>query len=145
MAKDYSLSNAAILGMLDNLDATINGGTGAVINIYSGCVPTNADAALCGNTLLAQLAMCSCNAFGCAADVGGCNLGRLTANCITDDCAADATGTATFFRILTQCAGTVVTQGTVGTTACFDLNLNTACITACATVSITSMTVDLLE
>jgi len=145
MAKDYSISNAAILQMLDTLDTQINAGTGAVVNIYSGTPPALADTALCGNTLLAQLAMCATNAFGAAADVGACNLGRLTANAIADDCAANATGAATFFRILTQACGTVVTQGTVGTTACFDLTLNTACITACATVSITSMTVDLAE
>lgn len=143
MAKDYSLSNAAVLSILNDLDATINGGTGAVINIYSGSVPANADAALCSNTLLAQLAMCSTNAFGNAADqTPG---GRITANCICDDCCANACGTASFFRILTQACGTVVTQGTVGATSCFDMTLSSTSITSGATVSISSMTIDLAE
>jgi hypothetical protein len=145
MAKDPSLSNAAVLALLNQLDTQINGGTGAVVNVYaSGCcaVPSVADAAATG-TLLAQLAMCSTNAFGCAADQDPG--GRITANCICSDCCANATGTADYYRILTQACGTSVWQGTVGTTSCFDLTLNTACITSGSTVSVTSLTIDLAE
>jgi hypothetical protein len=69
---------------------------------------------------------------------------RVTAAAITADSSADATGTASFFRILTQNAGTVVAQGTAGTSAA-DLILNTVSITAGSTVSITAATVTLPE
>jgi hypothetical protein len=141
MANAFYVTNAAAQSMLNAFTTAADAGTAAVINIYSGTAPADADAALSGNTLLAQLTM-SGTSFGAATDA---NPGaRITANTITSDSSADATGTATFFRILTQNAGTVVAQGTVGT-ASADLVLNTTSITAGSTVSITSATVTLPE
>ena len=80
--------------------------------------------------------------FGAATDLAPG--ARITANSITADSSADATGTATFFRILTQNAGTVTAQGNVDTSAA-DLILNTTAITAGSTVSITSATITLPE
>lgn len=143
MANGFYLTNAVVTGMLNStgLAESIDAGTAAVINIYSGTAPVNADAALSGNTLLAQLT-CSATAFSGYSDTT--TAARATFAAITADSSADATGTATFFRILTQNAGTVVAQGTVGTSAA-DLILNTVSLTAGSTVSITSATIDLPE
>lgn len=83
-------------------------------------------------TLLAELAF-SNPAFGAAAT------GTATANSITDDSSANATGTAAVCRIRDRDNATVF-EGTVGTTGA-DLNLNTTSITSGDTVSISSMTV----
>ncbi len=141
MAADFVITNAVAQSMLNAFTTATDAGTAAVINIYSGTPPADADAALSGNTLLAQLTM-SGTSFPAATDL---NPGaRITANAITADSSADATGTATFFRILTQNAGTVTAQGTAGT-ASADLILNTVSITAGSTVSITAATVTLPE
>lgn len=134
MANGFYITNNVAKAMLDQFTTQLDAGTAAVINLYSGTPPADADAALSGNTLLAQLTM-SGTSYGAAADA---NPGaRITANAITADSSADATGTATFFRKLTQNAGTVCAQGTVGT-ASADLILNTTSITAGSTVSVTS-------
>lgn len=106
-------------------------GSNGKIRIYSGTVPADANAALSSNTLLAELA---CSATFAAAASGGV----LTVNTITQDSAADATGTASFFRIL-KSDNTVILQGAVGTSGA-ELNLNTTSISAGAAVSITSFT-----
>ena len=119
--------------IVDALDA----GTAAVINIYDGSVPADADASIGASTLLAQLTM-SATAFGAAADD---TPGAIaTASAITSDSSANATGTASYFRVLTQNAGTPCMQGTVGN-ATADLILNTVSITIRSTVAITSFTV----
>jgi hypothetical protein len=141
MANAFSLTSTVAQGMLNStgLAESIDAGTAAVINIYSGTAPTNADTALSGNTLLAQLT-CNATAFSGYSDTG--TAARATFAAITSDTSADATGTATFFRILTQSGGTVIAQGSAGT-ASADLILNTTAITAGSTVSITSATIDL--
>lgn len=141
MAADFILTNAVVLAMLDTLDDQANAGTAAVINIYDGSVPADADASIGASTLLAQLTM-SATAFGAAADAAP--NGTLTAAAITADSSANATGTATYFRVLTQNAGTTICQGTVGT-ATADLILNTVSITSGSTVSITSFVITMAE
>ena len=141
MALNPYITNAAAQAMLTALGTAIDAGTAAVINIYSGTAPANADAALSGNTLLAQL-VCSGTAFTGITDTG--TAARATFAAISPDTSADASGTATFWRILTQNAGTVVVQGTVGTSNA-DLILNTTAITAGSQVSITSATIDMPE
>jgi hypothetical protein len=61
----------------------------------------------------------------------------MTANAITDDSSANATGTASWFRI-TDSAGNAVVDGDVGTSGS-DLNLNTVSITSGVQVSVTSL------
>lgn len=77
--------NEALQSWLDNL-------SGARINVYSGTRPAGPDSALSGNTLLAELT----GSVTFAADP---TTGSLTANSITGDTAANATGTASFIRI----------------------------------------------
>jgi hypothetical protein len=62
--------------------------------------------------------------------------GTVTANAITQDSSADASGTATWFRIVDS-DGTFVLDGDVGT----DLVLDDAAIVAGGTVSVTSLVV----
>lgn len=125
--------------MMTTLGTQIDAGTAAVIDIYSGTMPTNVDTALSGNTLLAEL-VCSATAFAGVTDTG--TAARATFAAIANDSSADATGSASFFRILTQAGGTAIAQGTVGTSSA-DFILNTIAITAGSVVSITSATIDL--
>lgn len=120
--------NAAADAVVDLIDAGTPPGS---LRVYSGTMPTDANTALSGNTLLAQLTM-STTAFGSASS------GVATAASITADSSADATGTATFHRIL-NAAGTVIIQGSVGTSGC-DLNLSSVSIVAGGSVAVTSYT-----
>jgi hypothetical protein len=125
-------SNAARDAAINAITATLNSGS---VRIYSGTAPANADAALSGNTLLAQATL-NATAFGAAAS------GVATAGAITADSSADATGTPTFFRLLTS-GGTVVYQGTAGASG-QELNLadlSGGQILAGGSVSITSLTI----
>lgn len=116
---------------MDLIDDSANAGAGAAtLRIYNGTPPASANAALSGNTLLAQLTM-SDPAFGAASG------GVLTASAITQDSSADATGTASFFRILDSDAN-VVLQGTVSTSGA-DLNMTSTSIVITEPVSVTSL------
>lgn len=120
--------NAACDAVVDLVDA---GTPPGLLKLYSGTAPADANAALSGNTLLATLTM-SATAFGSSV------AGVATANAITSDTNAAASGTATFHRI-TNAAGTAIMQGSVGTSGC-DLNLNTAAIVAGQTVAVPAYT-----
>lgn len=115
---------------LDAVDSSI--GASGLLRIYDGTQPANVAAALSGQTLLAELAL-SATAFGAAA------AGVLTANAISDDPSANATGTATW-GTLTTSGGTRRVDFSVGTSGA-DLNLNSVSITAGATVSVTSFVI----
>jgi hypothetical protein len=126
-------ANAARDAALNAVTATVNNGS---LRIYSGTAPANADGALSGNTLLAQLTL-GATAFGAAAS------GVATANAISADTSADATGTPTFFRLLASNGTTVVYQGTAAATGA-ELNLSNLSggqIVAGGSVSVTSLTV----
>jgi hypothetical protein len=87
------------------LDAAYDRGTGMKLKIYAGSVPANADASIGGATLLGTLTLAN-TPFSAASS------GVKTAGAIASDTDADATGTASFFR-LTKSDDTVVAQGTV--------------------------------
>lgn len=140
MANAPFVTNVVAQALATAYLAQQDAGTAAVIEIYSGTVPVDADASVTG-TLLASL---TCSATSGTVAASG-NNGRLTFAAITSDSSADNTGTATHFRIKTQTGGTVVFQGTVGTITGFDLILNTTSITAGSIVSITSATMDFPE
>jgi hypothetical protein len=127
MASNLYLANVSANAEADALAALLNNG---YLRIYSGTQPANADTALSGNTLLAELRF-GATAFPAAV------AGVLTANAITADTSADATGTATFFRCFKSDGTTVVLDGSVGT-ATADLILNSTAIQLGAQVSVTS-------
>jgi hypothetical protein len=107
-------------------------GAGGRITYYSGTVPTNADAALSGNTVIAQ-------AFVPSADFMGNPVGGVAALSATlTDLAADNSGTMTFFRWETS-AGAAVQQGTVTVTGGGgDITFASVAITAGQTINLTS-------
>jgi len=117
-------------GWLDDINAALNAGAGAaLIRIYDGTRPATGGAA---TTLLAELT-CSDPAAGAPA------AGVLTFSAITQDASANATGTATWFRMVDSTAGFVM-DGNVGTSGS-DLNLTTTSIVATQPVSISSATI----
>ena len=125
MALSYTttLRNA----MLDAITTAV--GNAGLLRIYDGAKPAAGGAA---TTLLAEL---TCGTPFAAGASGGV----LTLGSITQDSSANATGTATWFRITTS-GGTWIIDGTVGTSGA-DLNLTTTSITATQPVSVTSMTI----
>lgn len=108
-------------------------GTSALLRIYSGSRPADADTAVSG-TLLAELT-CDATAFA-----GSASNGVLTANSITSDSSANATGTATHFRLVASNGTTVVMDGDCGTSGS-DLNLTTTSITSGQPVQVTSFVI----
>ena len=123
------LSTAARNAMLDGITSTVGGS--AKLRIYDGTQPAGPGTAVSTQVLLAEL---TCNAtFAPAASSG-----TLTLNSITQDSSADATGTASWFRIVTS-GGTAVIDGSVSTSGA-DMNLNSTSIVSGGTVSITSAT-----
>ena len=73
------------------LDAFLAQCNNGFLRLYDGTPPANADGALSGNTLLAELGL-SATAFGAA------SAGVATANTITRDSSANNSGTPTFAR-----------------------------------------------
>jgi len=128
------LTTTAADAMLNALTALCNSG---FLRIYSGTEPTTANTALSGNTLLAELTL-SATAFGAPAASGTDRV--ATAAAITADSSADASGTASFFRLFQSNGTTVVYQGTAGTSG-QQLNLNATDIIAGGNVSISSLTI----
>jgi len=113
--------------ILDEITALIDAGTtGGYLRIYDGTRPATGGAA---TTLLAELQF-STTSFPAASS------GAMTANAITADSSANATGTATWFRVVDDVAGHVM-DGNVGTSGS-DLNLTSTSITATQSVSCSS-------
>lgn len=109
-------------------------GTNALVRVYSGAVPANVAASLGAAVQLGELA---CSSTFALAPSGGV----ITANAITQDSAADATGTASFFRVLTS-GGTPKWQGTCGGTAqstVGDLQLNSTAIVVGGPIAVTAL------
>lgn len=116
--------------MLNQITAAIDAGVGAaLIRIYDGTRPATGGAA---TVLLAELICTDPAAPGAASGV-------LTFSAITQDASANATGTATWFRIVDS-AFAIVFDGSVGVTGA-DLNLTTTSIVATQPVSISSATI----
>lgn len=97
------------------------------LRIYNGTRPATGGTA---TTLLAEL---TCNATFAPSASGGV----LTLNSITSDTSADATGTATWARVVKSDGTTHVLDCSVGTSGA-DINLNTTSIVTGAAVSVTS-------
>lgn len=113
--------------ILDQITTAIDAGVSAgTLTIYDGVRPATGGAA---TTILAELTF-SDPSFPAA------SAGSMTANAITADASANATGTATWFRVATS-AGAAVFDGDVGTSGS-DLNLNTTSITAGVNVAVNS-------
>jgi hypothetical protein len=116
------------------LNAALDVMNSGFLRIYDSTQPADADTALGAQVLLAELTL---NATAWAA----ASSGSKSANAITADSSANATGTATW--------GSFVTSGSVrkwdfsAGTASVNLVLNTASIVAGANVSVSSFTATL--
>lgn len=130
MALSFAITTGNAI--LDRITTAIDAGSGAgKIRLYSGTSPANANASLSGNTLLAELTCSDPSAAAASAKT-------LTLNAITQDASADATGEATFFRVVDS-DNNVVLQGSVTAVGGGgDLQMNTASIVAGGPVQITS-------
>lgn len=124
-----SVSTAARNAKLDALVAFM--GASPLLRVYNGTLPAGVNSAIGVNTKLAELVMAA-TPFPAAVS------GSITANAITGDASADATGTATFYRIYKADGITAVVQGAVGLTST-DLVLNTTSIITASPVSVISL------
>lgn len=144
MAAAPQCSQAAAKAGLDALLAKLNiGGAAGVIKIFNGSPPANCEAADTG-TLLATLGL-SATAFPASANNASPRGAIATANAISDDTSADATGTAGYFRAYSWDGASTyvcVVQGNCGTAGA-DMILNTTSIVQFATISCSSWTVTL--
>lgn len=142
MANNPFFSDAAAKAAVDAVAALCNSGT---LKIYTGSQPTDANTAVGAQTLLGTLTF-SATAFGASSASGsaGSKVVTATANTITDDSSADATGTAAWFRVLKSDGTTIVFDGSVGTSGC-DLNLASTSIVSGEDISVTSFTITLTE
>lgn len=132
MALNPQLTNAAASAAADAVVDRIDAGSGAgKLRIYDGTQAATADTAIGAQVLLAELT------FGDPA-FGNASNGVATANAITADTSANATGTASWFRVVDS-DNNVVFDGTVGT-GTHDLVLNTVSIVSGAEVSVSALT-----
>lgn len=109
-------------------DAIDAGGAAGFLRVYDGTRPATGGTA---TTLLAELTF----SYPSAPNASG---GVLTFSAITADASANASGTATWCRLVTS-AGAFVEDGSVGTSGA-DFILNTTTITAGVQVSCSSGT-----
>lgn len=141
MASNLFITNAVAQAILTAIKTAIDAGTAAIIEIYDGTQPTDADTAVGAQTKLATLTMAA-TAFGAVSDDAPGAI--MTADTITADASADATGTAAWFRLLTQAGGTTILDGSVGTSGA-DMNFNTVAFTAGSEIALTAMTIRVPE
>lgn len=130
MAANPKLSTAARNGMGDDLISRI--GNAALIEFYDGTQPAGPGTAVSTQTKLGTLT-------GGSPFAGATSSGVITANAITQDSAADATGTATWARIKTS-GGTAVLDLSVGTSNA-DIIMNTTAIVAGGPILVNSLTI----
>jgi hypothetical protein len=129
MAKNTRMANPTVNVQADALARHLDNG---YLRIYSGTQPTNADDAITSQVLLAELRFAATSAFAAVNGV-------LTFNAVTSDDAANATGTATWFRCLRSDGTTIVMDGTVGNIGSnSNLELATTAIVENARISVTS-------
>jgi hypothetical protein len=129
LANNPKLSNTGANAAADAVCALADTG---YLRLYTTPQATDANTALGAQTLLAELRF-GATAFGAASG------GVATANAISSDTDANATGTAVWFRVLKSDGSTVLFDGSVGTSGA-DLNLNSTAIQIHAQVDVTAFT-----
>lgn len=113
---------------------TTRAGNAALLRIYDGTRAADADTAITTQTLLAEL---TCGTPFAA----GATDGVLTAGSITNDSSANASGTATWFRLVSAASATVMDGSVTATGGGGDLTLVTTTIVATQPVQVTSFVV----
>lgn len=133
MPSNFRLGTAPRNAACNAITARCNSGT---IAIRTGAPPANVADASSG-TLLGTCTF-GATAFGASAT------GTATANAITPDISADASGTAGYFRVFANGAADTAGefQGTAGNAAATpDMTFDNSTIVAGGTISISSMTI----
>lgn len=143
LATNPNISAEAAIAALDAIvDSLDEGSTAATIRIRTGTQPADPDAAESG-TLLSTNVMSDPAFAGAVDDTDGSV--SATADTIADDAAADATGTAGYFRMgATGTGADDHIDGSVGTSAA-DMILNTLSFVSGAVISISSFVVGLSQ
>ena len=138
MANNPFFSDGTVIAVTAAITARLNSGT---LCLFNGSQPADANTAITSQTKLSTLTF-GATAFGTPAASGTAPSRVVTAsaNSITSDTNAAATGTASWFRCYESDGVTVVFDGSVGTSGC-DVNLNTTSIVQGATVALTSFTI----
>ena|SRR5581483_6352236 len=129
MAHNCKISDTLANAEANAIASLFNGG---FLRIYDGAQPADANTPITTQNLLAELTLGS-PAFGSAV------AGVLTANPITADSDANASGNAAWYRVVKSDGVTVLVDGSVGTSGC-DCNLNQISITIHGTVAVSSFT-----
>jgi hypothetical protein len=128
----FRISTAARNASVDAVTALINAGTPpGLLRVRTSTQPTNVGDSENG-TLLGTLTF-SNTSFGAS------STGTATANSITSDTNADASGTATHFRVL-NAAATAIADGTCGLGS-GDMSFDNNVIVAGGTIACTSFTI----
>lgn len=123
---NLTVRNNRLIVIRDAIDA---GATAGFLRVYDGVRPATGGTA---TVLLAELTFSDPSA-------PNPTTGELVFSAITADTSANATGTATWCRIVDS-TGAFVADGSVGTSGA-DYNLNTTAITAGVQVSCTSASI----
>lgn len=126
------ISTGARNAAVNAITALLNGGK---VEIRTGSQPASVGTAATG-TLLATLPL-SATAFATASN------GSASANAITSDTAADASGAAGWFRGYDSAAGGVIDGSITATGGGGDMTLATVSIVQDGTVSMTAWTISL--
>lgn len=134
-------AQAIAQGIMADADNVFPGG--AQVVIYDGTAPANADASLSGNTLLAQLAMSDPPFLDSPGDISPGY--QITADTITDDASANASGTPTFARVLNSLGVCVLQFSVGGTGSGAEGIIVPSTITSGQPVAMTSLTITVPE
>ena len=126
--------NAVKNSALDTVKAAIDAGAGAgTIKIYTGTQPTTAADAITVQVLLGTLTFSD--------PCGTSASGTLTMSAITQDSAADATGTATWARIADSTGATVCDVDVTATGGGGTLQFNTTSFVISGPILISAFTI----
>jgi hypothetical protein len=129
MAQDLRQSEETVNAKADAVAALLDDG---YLRLYDGARPATPDDGVTTQNLLAELRFGN-PAFGAAV------LGTITATAITQDAAANATGTATWYRALKADGTSPVQDGSVGTSDA-NIVMNSVDIQVNAIVAVSSLT-----
>lgn len=134
MANQFSVTNAVAQGMLNGTGLAEALGANALLRVYAGTMPADADAALGSPTLLGTLTLAA-TPFSSFADANPG--GRAIFGTVTSDTSADNSGTPAFFRVTDSTGTTTKCQGTAGNTGA-DLNFGVASIAAGSVIAVST-------
>lgn len=142
MTNNPWFADATVIADIAAITALLSSGK---LEMFTSPQPADANTAITSQTRLCTLTF-GATAFAAPAASGsaGSRVVMASANAITSDTNAAASGTAAWFRCFKSDGTTAVFDGLVGTAGC-DVNLNTTSIVASATVALTSFAITQAE